>query len=246
MKKINFFISLSIIILLFSSCSDDDSSTDKTLLQTFDVALNTENAIPMVAERDESGDISMKLYDDNSLDFTITINNLDATDILTAAHVHIGDVVSTGGVAITLVNGTDISFNGNTATGQLNLTSEEIAALKGDDIYVNVHSMQSAPGLVRGQVDQTIDNAYNIAISPSNEVPAVMGRNETGTAVLRIVGNSLYYKISVSELEATDMITAGHIHEGSSAMNGGVLVNLQMTGNDQLMTTSDVHCGSNS
>lgn len=234
-------LTFSLFALALTSCSkDDDSQTKKTLLQSFDISLDNANSIPMVVGRNETGNIQMSLYDDNSLEFTITINNLSTTDGLTAAHIHTGDVVSTGSVAITLVDGSTISFSGNTATGTITLSTSQISILKGNNVYVNVHSTESASGLVRGQIDQTIDNAYNVALSPANEIPAVMGRSETGTAYFRLVGSTMYYKTIVNDLDGTDAITAGHIHEGSSTVNGGILINLELTDNAQLDITKTI------
>ena len=86
--------------------------------------------------------------------------------------------------------------------------------------------------MVRGQIDQTIDNAFNVALSPANEVPAITDRNESGAAYLRVIGTTLYYSAVVNDLDATDAITA--------EVNGGVLVNLGFTDNAQLGITKSL------
>ena len=241
MKKGIFYLLLSIGLLFTVGCNnDDDGSIAKTLIQAFDVALNTSNSIPAVTGRNETGNITMDLYDDNSLEFTITINNLSSTDELIASHIHNGDVVSTGGIEITLVDAIDITYSGNTASGTVMLTASQISALQGDDVYVNVHSTEFPAGLVRGQIDKTISNAYNVALSPLNEVPPVMGRSERGNAYIRLVGSTMYYKVVVTDLEATDAIIGGHIHEGSSTENGGVLIDLGITDDTQLDITKNI------
>ncbi len=246
MLKKYLFLMLSFCAVLAISCNNDDDndgdgdSQTKTLVKSFDIALDNSNSIPMVTDRNETGNVLLSLYDDNTLDFTITINNLSSTDTLTVAHVHTGDVVSTGGAVITLVDGTDNLFSGNTATGTITLNASEISTLQGSDVYVNVHSAESPSGLVRGQIDQIIDNAYNVALSPDNEIPMVTGRNETGVAYFRLVGTKMYYKAIVNDLDNTDTITAGHIHEGNSTVNGGVLLNLEITDNAQLDVTKNL------
>ena len=237
------FLMLSLCALLTISCSKDDDDDDpqtKTLVESFDIPLDNANSIPAVIDRNETGDIQMSLYDDNSLEFIITINDLSDTDDLTTSHVHMGDVVSTGDVAITLVDDTNISFSDNRASGTIILTDSEVSALQGDDVYVNVHSTESASGLVRGQIDQRIDNAYNIALSPENEIPMVPDREETGSAYIRLVGSKMYYKIIVNDLNPNDAINAGHIHEGASTVNGEVFINLEISDNDQLDITKDL------
>lgn len=241
MIRKNLLLMLGLCALLTFSCDEDEADPPaKVSVQTFDIDLDNAYSIPMIEGRDETGNIKMNLFDDNSLEFTITINNLLATDALTMAHVHTGDVVTAGSVAITLVDGTEIAFSGNTATGTITLSDSEIATLKGSDVYVNVHSTDKGSGLVRGQIDQTIDNAFNVALSPANEVPAITGRNESGAAYLRVIGTTLYYSAVVNDLDATDAITAGHIHNGSAEVNGGVLVNLGFTDNAQLGITKSL------
>ena len=241
MKKTFLLVLTFSTILFLQSCNnDDDNVPSKTLIQTFDVALKTSNAIPTVAGRDESGNIKMDLFSDNSLEFTITVNNLASSDALTAAHVHAGDPVTAGVVVIPLVTGTTgVAFSGSTASGTITLTSDEISTLQGSDVYVNVHSTESGPGLVRGQIDKIIDNAYNVELAAANSIPA-NGRSEVGNAIFRVIGSTLYYKVTIDNLDATDAITAGHIHSGASGATGGVLIDLEMTDTAQLGITKMV------
>jgi len=78
MKNGIFYLLLSIGLLFTVGCNNDDDTIAKTLIQAFDVALNTSNSIPAVTGRNETGNITMDLFDDNSLEFTITINNLSS------------------------------------------------------------------------------------------------------------------------------------------------------------------------
>jgi len=88
MKK-GIFLLLSIGLLFTVGCNNDDDDTiTKALLEAFDIALNTSNSIPAVPGRNETGNITMDLYDDNSLEFTITINNLSITDELIRCRVN--------------------------------------------------------------------------------------------------------------------------------------------------------------
>ena len=240
MKKRIYYLFFSIGFLLTLGCNNDDDSITKILLQAFDIELNTSNSIPTVNGRSETGNITMGLFDDNSLEFTITVNNLSSIDALSASHVHTGDLVSTGSVEITLVDGSDITFSGNTASGTIILTANQISVLLGSDVYVNVHSTDIPMGLVRGQIDKIISNAYNVALSPLNEVPPIMGRSEEGNAHFRLVGSTMYYKITVTNLDKTDAISGGHIHEGSSTVNGGVLIDLEISDNAQLDVTKSI------
>ena len=240
MKKRIYYLFISIGLLLTLGCNNDDDSITKILLEAFDIELNTSNSIPTVTGRSETGNITMVLFDDNSLEFTITVNNLSSTDALSASHVHTGDLVSTGSVEITLVDGSDITFSGNTASGTIILTANQISVLLGSDVYVNVHSTDIPSGLVRGQIDKIISNAYNVALSPLNEVPPITIRDEEGNAYFRLVGSTMYYKVTVTNLDKTDAISGGHIHEGSSTVNGGVLIDLGISDNAQLDVTKSI------
>ncbi|MCX2682205.1 CHRD domain-containing protein, partial [Galbibacter sp. EGI 63066] len=223
-------INLSLVI----SCSDDGPA--KTLLSSFEVTLKSANSIPMVADRNESGTAVLELYDDNTLMFAIMVNNLSSSDKLNISRIHSGDVVSTGAAEIVLVGGNEISFSGNFASGTIQLTQDQVSLLQGEGIYLNVHSEESPQGLIRGQVGHDIDDAYDVALSRNNEVPPVTNRNEEGVIYMRTVDDMLYYRveININNLAASDAITGGYIHEGSSTENGDGFLNLEVSDNNQI------------
>jgi hypothetical protein len=229
MKTLKFTIFLFLTISLVSCGSDDDGPT-VLVLETFTLNLSVENEIPAVPGRTETGTAVITIFDNNTLGFTITVNNLDAADALTAAHIHSGDLVSSGDVIIGLVNGTDISFNGNSANGTIAVTDAQIASIQGNNVYLNVHSTNVPSGLVRAQLDQTITFSKNVVLSPANEVPVVTGRFETGWAIIRVNSdNDMYYRIIIENLSATDAITMAHIHKGDATENGEVRKALDIT-----------------
>ncbi|MET2984178.1 CHRD domain-containing protein [Aureibaculum conchae] len=240
MKKAFLLLFCTILLGFTTSCLNDGGDPGPTIKAAASVDLNTENEIPMVENREETGVFKMILYQDNSLEFSITLNDLAGSDNLTVAHIHSGDPVSTGAPVITLVDGSSISFQGNQAIGNIQLTETEVAALLGGDVYVNVHSADSPAGLVRGQLDKQVNNAFNVVLSPDNEIPAITDRNDSGMAIFRVVGEEVYYKVTVSDLEATDAITAGHIHLGDATENGEVFINLEITDASQLDVTKTI------
>lgn len=239
-------ISMALLVAFTASCDDDDVKSVVTpepvaVVSEFAVNLNTKNEIPTVVGRNETGVANFTLLADNTLSFSIEINNLSASDNLVAAHIHTGDVVSTGDVVVGLVTpDSGVSFDGNTAEGSVQLTAEQVSLLSTAALYVNIHSMEVAPGLVRGQVNENIDAAYNVALSTANEVPAVENRTETGEAFLRVIGDKLYYRVVVGELAASDSITMGHLHQASAGENGDVFVNLGITSNAELNITKEL------
>ncbi|MGB1451664.1 MAG: CHRD domain-containing protein, partial [Marinirhabdus sp.] len=152
--KFIFFILGVVGLVTFTSCDEDDAAA---LVQSFNIDLKAAYTIP-TNTGSETGTITMDLFDDNTLQYTITVNGMDASDVLTKAHVHLGDVVTSGSSAITFFSD---EISGNTISDVLTLTAEDVATLTGEDVYVNVHSQMSPSGLVRGQIDKTIDYAYN-------------------------------------------------------------------------------------
>lgn len=236
MKKALLLICCTLLIGFTTSCNDTDGS-GPTIIASGNISLTTENEIPIVENRDETGTFLLVLNSENQIEFSIVVNDLSASDELTVAHLHTGDPVSTGAPAISLVNGTDIVFQGNEATGIVQLTEAQVETLLGDDVYVNVHSTENPNGLVRGQLDQVIDEAYNVMLSPTNEIPSITDRNDSGTAIFRIIGDKVYYNVSVTNLQTGDAITAGHIHSGDATVNGDVQINLELTDDTQLGVT---------
>jgi len=237
MKKAFLLLFCTVLLGFTTSCLDSNGDAGRIITGSANITLNTENEIPMVENRDETGSFQMVIYDDNTLSFTITVNDLLGGDNLTAAHIHAGDPVSTGAPVITLVDGTSVSFQGNKATGSIQLTEAEVTSLLGGDLYVNVHSTDIPSGLVRGQLDKAVDAAYNVVLSPSNEIPAITGRTDSGIAIIRVAEETVYYKVIVSDLAGGDAITAGHIHEGDATENGTVFQNLEITDASQLGVT---------
>lgn len=226
--NIKFF---TFLILLLSitlwSCGDDDN--DSGVIESYNVELSSQYEVAHLSDRAETGLATIRILDNNTLEFSIIVNDLSSSDALTAAHIHTGDVLSNGGVVAALVDGSSIAFNGNSASGTIEVTNEQIVDIHNGDVYVNVHSTEVPAGLVRGQIGMNIEFAGNVMLSPDNEIPAITGRNETGMAFVRIVGDKIYYMVSVTDLAASDMITSGHIHEGSSTEIGEIVVDLNLT-----------------
>lgn len=191
--------------------------------------------------RPETGTADLLLLPGNVLVYTMTVNDLTPEDTLTNSHIHTGGVTENGGVLVTLVNApvqlgrtADIVFpdpvNGTvTVTGSIPLTPDEADQLSdtANPLYVNIHSDQVAPGLLRGQLRQNIVLAFNPLLSPANQVPPVEGRSETGSATIRLLDtNALAFNLKVSNLDAGDSLTNAHIHSGNSDETGGVFITL--------------------
>ena len=228
MKPIQFakpFMAIVLICLTFIACKKDSYTTaPPTLLKSWNVILNAKFENPAPAGRTETGTASLELYSDSTLKYTVTVTGLASGDVLNAAHIHVGNAITNGAVVLgfnpTFVNGVataTISLRKSLADSIINATT---------DFYVNVHSTQVGSGLIRGQIDNPVTFATDVAMSGSQEVPAVT-TTATGVALLRLTADkTLYGRVTISNLEAGDALTAAHIHTGATGTNGSVIVGL--------------------
>lgn len=220
---------LAVFLLQIYGCSSNDDSMDPapidpdpTLVQVFQIILSAQYSVPANSSRTETGLATLSLYSDNSLKYNIVVSNLSDTDMLTTSHIHLGDLVSNGAISITIIDGSSTTFTENSASGTLMLSTQQVNTLQGNDIYVNVHSTEISSGLLRGSVDKEIDFAMDILLTTE-----IANRNESGLATLRFTANSvLYYKITINDLDMSDVLTDAHIHMGSIGMTGPVFKTL--------------------
>ena len=229
----------------FVSCKKDEVVVvAPTVIKEWTVNLSAKNENPAPATRSETGNVKLQLLSDNSLNYNLSVTGLAAGDVLNAAHIHVGNVISNGGVIV----GLDPVFTGSTATGNVkNLRSTFVDSLKNDmnELYFNVHSVQMPGGLLRGQLNIGIDFVADVMLMGANEVPAVT-TNAMGVALLRVTTDKkLYSKITVSNLDAGDILRFAHIHKGATGVNGPVIIDLAMTeadfGVNKVSTLSDVN-----
>lgn len=210
--------------MVFVAC-DKNSSDSKTLVKDRTVQLETVQEIPTVSNRNEKGTANLKLYEDSTLNFKLSVSNLDGTDNLTVAHVHTGGPAESGSPVILLVDNSTTKFNGGSASGVVKLNTSQFQALKSEDgnYYVNIHSTKLPMGLVRGQLDKTFAYSQNVDLTPVKN-PL---RPETGTAILRLTpDNTLYYKVTVNNLTAGDTLVNAQINVGATGVDGPSVISL--------------------
>ena len=225
-NKISWLALLCLLLpILFLACKKDTPIPAPTLVKEWTVPLSPKNENPAHPDRTETGTATIQLYSDNTIKYTIDVSGLAAGDALTAAHIHAGDVITSGPVVL----GFNPVFSGTTATGTItNIRSSFVDSLKDDvnELYFNVHSTQQPGGLLRGQLNVGIEMALDLPLLGINEVPPVT-TTATGVAVLRLTdAKKLYSKITVTNLESVDTLAAAHIHTGSAGVNGPVIVGL--------------------
>ena len=215
------------VVLPSKSCKDDDDSSGLSTVKEISIGMSTDQEIdPVVRDRPETGTATLKLLSDSTLEYSLNVNNLDATDQLTVAHVHAGSLVDAGAPVITLLDNVTKKFSGNSASNSVKLNKTQYASIKenSNDFYVNVHSVKYPKGLVRGQLGSTITFAANIDLTPMSSVL----RPETGLAILRLNSSdsTLYYKVTVSNFTSSDTLKEASVNVGASGVTGPVVIPL--------------------
>lgn len=236
---------VAVLSMLFIACKKDDPAPvipPPTLVKEWNIVLSAKNENNPPAGRTETGTANLKLLSDNTISFTIAVVGLTAGDALTAAHIHVGDVITNGGVILNF----NPTFTGSNATGLVTgIRSTFIDSLKDNvnELYFNVHSTQVGSGLVRGQLNTTVELAEYIPLSGANEVPATT-TTATGNALIRMTSDKkVYVKVTVANLEAADAFTAAHFHKAAAGTNAGVLLGFYANAADfgtvKILTVSD-------
>ncbi|MEP7258958.1 MAG: CHRD domain-containing protein [Flavitalea sp.] len=207
-----------------ASCSKDDNKpATPTVLKDWTVPMNVSFENPSPAGRTETGSAELQLLSDNTLSYHIMISNFASGDAFTAGHLHAGDAITNGPVILNL----SPSFTSGMATGNVPVDRQSLAdSIMNNEVYINLHTTLFPGGLIRGQLNKTIDFALDVALTGDAEKDPVT-TTATGTALIRMTSDkTLYSKLSVANLESDDALTAGHIHTGATGVNGPVLIGL--------------------
>jgi hypothetical protein len=97
----------------------------------------------------------------NGVSYTLVVNNAES---IVAAHIHCAPAGVNGPVGVTLFSGSPVTINGILAQGPILAPNaangcgwadldDLIAALDSGDTYVNVHTLSTLSGEIRGQLD---------------------------------------------------------------------------------------------
>ena len=168
----------------------------------------------------------MQLFSDNSLKYTLTVTNLSGNDQLVNAYLQTGDVITSGPVVLSFKSG----FNGSTATGTISGVRQSLVdSLKSDanEIYINVQSAQVGSGLVRGQLNATVDWAMDVWMTFDNVVPLPVNVECSGLGLFRLTSNKKLYAIIYQSVdEFAPGVISANIHQGEEGENGEVLLSI--------------------
>lgn len=221
MKKIHLLFTMAAATFLLISCKKNTVTNTPTVTWSKTVTMSAKYEVPAIANRTETAVATLELLSDNTLRYNIAVTGLAAGDALTAAHIHAGNAGSNGAVKIPF----DGTFSAAGVSGVTPvLRAGQIDTLQNMETYVNIHSTLAPTGLLRGQVDSKIVFAADLLMSGANEVPAV-NTTAFGLAVIRLTENKkVYLKMSMTGLEAGDVMSAAHIHTAAANANGPVLL----------------------
>jgi predicted DNA-binding protein with PD1-like motif len=227
LKNIAFAISA---ILLFASCKKNETMSAPTVVKEYSIKMSAANEIS-ANNRMETSVAALKILSDNSITLTTTLSNFSYGDTIKAAHIHVGNAVNNGSVILPF---TIVATGASLEAKALDVRQTLIDSLKNNvtEFYANIHTIQMPGGLLRGQIGKNILQAYNVALSGTNQ-PNPVTTTATGIAIVRIIeDNRLFSKITINNLETTDTLRYAHIHIGAAGSNGPVIVNLADTKDD--------------
>lgn len=126
----------------------------------FQATLTSGSEVPPV-ETDASGEASFEIEDSGeSISYEVTVSDIE--DVV-GAHIHCGSIDGNGPVGVTLFDGGPVSEDGTLAEGTITepdsgnscgweSMADVVAAMLGEDTYVNVHTEANPSGEVRGQI----------------------------------------------------------------------------------------------
>ena len=223
------------LLFLMNSCSKDDDTPNPpppnnvTVVKTWDIPLKSSYVVPAPTGRTDSGTARLELMSDNSLRYTLNVTNLGADDSLSTAELRAGDVVSEGPALLDL----NPTFASNAFTDTLTgLRQSLVDSLQTAPVYLTIQSLDQPEGIVRGQLDKTIDYAADLDLSGSNVVPPTT-TGSTGIGSIRLTSDkTLYSNINVSNLDAGDSLTNAGLYLGAAGATGALFQQLAAIGAD--------------
>lgn len=155
------------------------------------------------------------------------LNSPLATNIAGGAHIHLGYAGQTGGIEFLLTttsseDGLDGVFEA--AQNTFELTDEQIAQIRGRQLYVNIHSENIASGELRSQFLFEANSYFVAPLSGASQNPPV-DTDAIGMVVVEVNGSNGFATGSFAGLAgdlATDIVGGVHFHTALAGANGPV------------------------
>ena len=137
------------LVLVAENCSD--SNAGPTVVDTFSADLTAWPNVVTTA----TGQASFTLYDDNTVDYEITVADIQN---VVGAHIHEGGPGATGPIIVGffggLFSGSDVLAEGTFEASDLSgmAFDELVTRMSTGTVYVNVHTQANPGGEIRGQI----------------------------------------------------------------------------------------------
>jgi hypothetical protein len=193
--------------------------TEEFSLLTF--SLSGEQSVPAVDSDAWGSGYALINNSTRSLDLSVVNTGVDDA---TAAHIHIAEIGSTGGVLVGLEQDSSNAGRWSTPSGTV-LEQAALDTLLAGGHYVNVHTPAVGSGEIRGQILTDEYSLLTFALSGEQSVPAVdTDAWGSGYALIHNDTRALNLKVVNS---GVDDATAAHIHIAEIGNTGGVLVGLE-------------------
>ncbi|MDR9400135.1 MAG: CHRD domain-containing protein [Psychroflexus sp.] len=151
--KLSYFTPIVFVLLLFSSCSDDDNSSQNTEL-TYDLVQNNSSNV--------SGSATFRELENGDVELVLTLNNIE-NDADHPAHIHYNSISEGGDVFVDLNN-----VQGNTSQSITTFNEDiegnllEFSDISFLDAHINVHqSPNNLDVIAQGNIGSNVDSSSN-------------------------------------------------------------------------------------
>lgn len=196
-------------------------------LATFRAFLAGAQEVPSVISAGQ-GELAIELFTD-SIVASGTFQDLGSGyNGNIGSHLHLGYAGSNGGVEVVLAPTLDMDSLGGrfeVAHNGFGLDSAQEAVMLGRQLYVNIHTLGSPSGELRGQVVPEANYFLYSLLSATQEVSPQVSPG-FGAGVLEVRGDEAVFTGSFNELTNgfNEAIAGGaHLHTGYAGQNGGIL-----------------------
>ncbi len=154
------------------------------------------------------------------------------TGIRKGGHLHLGFPGQNGGIQIELTptldsTGTSVQYLATNNTFSLNAT--QLAALRNQQLYANIHTNQYSGGEIRGQLTPMSTAKFRVALSGAYEANPV-NTLASGGLIINLIDSTITIAGSFSGLEANLAVNVSggiHLHRGMAGQNGGIVQGLK-------------------
>lgn len=197
--------------------------------------------LTFLATRDSNGNINA-----GTVTFETTYS-FGSPVTFTGWHIHVGGPTVSGAVVINTAISAASTDGQNVTSGtirrRVDVTSgAALTALQGiyanaANYYLNIHTTVNTGGVMRGQLEDTVVNSYQISMTPDKEVPAITGLDASAIAKVSVYSSrdtpsaSGTVIFDVSHIfPASTTFTGLHIHTGGPTIAGPVTINTGIGG----------------